>query len=86
MLFSVPLLSHTLSQVSQPGQFRLRPSNEHCFIVRVPGAKGCLAVRPFPYCHPDKIFSAIFFYFPQLVTGWRDGRISFYCAHRPSTF
>jgi hypothetical protein len=29
------------SQVSQPGQSRLRPSNEHCFIVRVPGAKGC---------------------------------------------
>ena len=30
-----------LSRVSQPGQSRLRPSNEHCFIVRVPGAKGC---------------------------------------------
>jgi len=29
------------SQVSQPGHSRLRPSNEHCFIVRVPGAKGC---------------------------------------------
>ena len=37
-------------------------------------------MRPSPYCHPDKIFSAIFFYFPQLVTGWRDGRISFYCG------
>jgi len=23
------------------------------------------------YCHPDKIFSVIFFYFPQLVAGWK---------------
>ena len=33
-----------------------------------------------PYCNTDKIFSAIFLSFSQLVTGWRDGRISFYCA------
>jgi len=33
-----------------------------------------------PYCSTDKVFSAIFFSFSQLVTGWRDGRISFYCA------
>ena len=34
------MIRHPL-KVSQPGQSRLRPSNEHCFIVRVPGAKGC---------------------------------------------
>jgi hypothetical protein len=30
-----------------------------------------LAVRPLPYCHSDKILSVIFFYFPQLVAGWK---------------
>jgi hypothetical protein len=59
----------TPSQVSQPGQSRLRPSNEHCFIVRVPGAKGCPGCEAVPRCHADKIFSV--FSFSQLVAGWK---------------
>lgn len=37
--------------------------------------RDALAARPFPYCHPDKICSVIFFSFPQLVAGgarWAD--------------
>ena len=69
----------TLSQVSQPGQSQLRPSKEHCFIVRVPGAKGCPGCKTLPSLPPRQNFS-VSFSLSQLVARWRDGRISFYCA------
>ena len=38
--------------------------------------RDALAVRPSPYCHPDKTFQSP----SPSPNSWRDGRISFYCA------
>ena len=46
----------------------LHPS-EHCFIVRVPGAKGCPGCETLPLLPPRQNFSVSF---SQLVAGWRE--------------
>jgi hypothetical protein len=74
----------SLSRVSQPGQSRLRPSNEHCSIVRVSGAKGCPGCETVRSLPPQQdLFSLLLLFSPTRV-GMEGGDLT--CARRTRAF